>query len=343
VLSGASAARERCSAALPTLAVVVPRCTSRTVIRHRSRRRRPDLFLAAGRVTETTESLLAAVRRRGLAAEWLPPQTIPLRLKPGDAVLSRFDVRPSLDGVEPALWELSRAQRAGVVVLNDTSALLRSHDKLATALALADAGVPHPRTAQVGEPGQEPPLRLPVVLKPRFGSWGQDVFRCRARAEYDRVLRAIQNRSWYRTQGVLVQELIPPRGYDLRVLVACGRAIGAVERHCAPGEWRTNVALGARRRRANPSQQALRLAVRAASAVNGDLVGIDLLPDPQGDYTVLEVNGAVEFTSEYALDGGDVFEDVADTLASAVCPSQRAVAVAIPSRRPALSGAVGQG
>jgi glutathione synthase/RimK-type ligase-like ATP-grasp enzyme len=47
--------------------------------------------------------------------------------------------------------------------------------------------------------------------------------------------------------------------------------------------------------------------VKAAAAVNGDLVGVDLLPAEDG-WRVIEINGAVDFTDEYALDGRDVFE-----------------------------------
>jgi glutathione synthase/RimK-type ligase-like ATP-grasp enzyme len=46
--------------------------------------------------------------------------------------------------------------------------------------------------------------------------------------------------------------------------------------------------------------------VRAAAAVGGDLVGVDLLPDERG-WRVIEINGAVEFTDDYALNGRDVF------------------------------------
>jgi [lysine-biosynthesis-protein LysW]---L-2-aminoadipate ligase len=307
-------------------------------LRRRVGLRRPDLFLAAGRLTETNASLIQALATLDLDAAWLPPRDIPDRLTPGDHVLSRLDVRSTLDGVEDGIWELCRAERSGVTVLNGGSSMLRSHDKLATALALRSGGVRHPRTAHVSEHGQEPPLPFPVVLKPRFGSWGKDVVRCRTPEEYHGVLAELGTRPWFRTQGVLVQELVQPQGYDLRLIVAFGRVVGAVERHAKPGEWRTNVALGARRQPASPDGDAVELAVEAASAVGGDLVGIDLLPLAAGGYSVLEVNGAVDFTSEYSFDGRDVFADVADLLAAAVRPSAVAeAATGLASPEPSLS------
>ena len=49
-------------------------------------------------------------------------------------------------------------------------------------------------------------------------------------------------------------------------------------------------------------------------AVGTDLVGVDLLRRPDGTYTVLELNGAVEFTSEYSLSERDVYEETAEAL-----------------------------
>jgi hypothetical protein len=48
------------------------------------------------------------------------------------------------------------------------------------------------------------------------------------------------------------------------------------------------------------------LAVRAAATVGGGLVGVDLIPEARG-WRVIEINGAVDFTDEYALDDRDVF------------------------------------
>ena len=48
------------------------------------------------------------------------------------------------------------------------------------------------------------------------------------------------------------------------------------------------------------------LALAAATALDADLVGVDLLPLPDGGFVVLEVNGAVDFGLDYSP-GGDVF------------------------------------
>jgi glutamate carboxypeptidase len=234
-------------------------------------------------------------------------------LQEGDTVLGRLDVLPTLDGVEPGLLELFRLERRGIHVLNPAPALVAAHDKLVTARLLARAGIPHPRTEHL-RPGRGlPDLGLPVVIKPRLGSWGVDVFRCETEAELEQALDDVCSRPWFQRYGALVQELVPPAGYDLRLLVACGSVIGAVRRVAAPGEWRTNVSLGGSRRSARPSANAAALGIAAAAAIGADLVGIDLLP--AGDsYTVIELNGAVDFDLSYSLPGRDVLRDAARSL-----------------------------
>ena len=87
-----------------------------------------------------------------------------------------------LDGIETGTEELERLTTAGVHVLNPPSALVAAHDKLLTARALRRAGLPHPRTWLIAEGAPSPAPELPVVLKPRFGSWGRDVALCRTPA-----------------------------------------------------------------------------------------------------------------------------------------------------------------
>jgi glutathione synthase/RimK-type ligase-like ATP-grasp enzyme len=102
--------------------------------------------------------------------------------------------------------------------------------------------------------------------------------------------------------------------YDLRILVAAGEIVGAVKRVAAPGDWRTNIALGGSRMAAVPPPHACLIALGAAAALGADFVGVDLLPSADGGWVVLELNGAVDFTPEYSLSGESVFERVVQAL-----------------------------
>lgn len=260
-----------------------------------------------------TNLALAAAASPGVELELMrPPETL-VRLRPGDVALGRLDVLPSLDGVEPGAWVLGELRRRGVAVLNDGIALANCHDKLATARMLESAGLPHPRTSYLAHGFPLPDLTPPIVIKPRLGSWGCHVTACRTGGELADCLSRFRSRLWFLAAGAVAQELVPSPGYDLRVLVAAGQVLGAVRRVAAPGEWRTNVSLGGHREPVAPPRDAAELALAAADALGGDLVGIDLLPVGDG-WTILEVNGAVDFTCEYRP-GDDVFAAVADALA----------------------------
>jgi RimK family alpha-L-glutamate ligase len=233
---------------------------------------------------------------------------------PYDVTVGRFDVRATLDGVQPGLQVLVELERRGVRVLNGVEALMNAHDKLRTARLLAGADLPHPKTAHTTSLEQATEIAPPVVVKPRFGSWGIDVFRCETTGDdLTRVLAAVGSRPWFVRHGALVQELVPPTGYDVRIVVAAGEVVGAAERVARPGGWRTNVSLGGTRRPTRPSREACALAVTAATPIGADLVGVDLLP-ATGGYVVLELNGAVEFDRAYDLEDSNVFAATAAAL-----------------------------
>jgi len=270
----------------------------------------PGRALVVGSPSETNLALGNALAQRGFTSAIASPREA-VDAEQADLVLGRIDVLPTLDGVEPGLWVLSRLEQRGGIVLNSAASLLAAHDKLATAILLARAGVPHPRTSHLLAATLPRRLAPPYVVKPRFGSWGQDVFRCESKPELLELLGELAQRSWFRKHGALVQELLPGEGCDLRVVIAGGSVVGAVARVASAGEWRTNVALGATRLEASPSEEIAALALRAVRALGLDLAGVDILLDGNSRPVVLEVNGCVDFNEQY---GPDVFATAARAL-----------------------------
>jgi RimK family alpha-L-glutamate ligase len=271
---------------------------------------------------------LVARSWNGIAAELMSPRQALLTLGRGDVALGRLDVSEELDGPEEGLWALDRLADGGVEVLNGSKALLSAHDKLLTARLLRGAALPHPRTVLVRRRHERPDIDFPAVLKPRFGSWGRDVLLCHDRAELERSLETLAFRPWFRQTGALAQELIRPLGYDLRIIVARGKVVGAAKRLAPPGEWRTNVALGASAVGAVPPPVATDLALAAVTAAGLDLAGVDLMPTGPGGFCVMELNGAVDFRDLYSFPGRNAFADTMAALADAATePSVEAVAI----------------
>ena len=275
--------------------------------------------------------LVAAWEAAGIDAALIAPQEALSELTVGDVAIGRLDVLQTLDGVEPGLEELDRLETQGVIVLNRSAALLAAHDKLLTDLCLARAEIRRPPATHAVNAEELRRLPLPLVVKPRFGSWGRDVFRCRNLDELEACLAEIAGRRWFQKNGAVAQELMPSPGFDLRVVVAGGQVVGAAERVARAGEWRTNVSLGGSLRPAHLPTEARELAVAAAAALDADLIGVDLLPVPDG-YTVIEMNGAIEFDGRYSLPGAVIYATIADALA--LVPADPVALGKQPSSRP---------
>lgn len=174
----------------------------------------------------------------------ITPGVAVVRLAAGDHALNRIDVSPALDGVQPGLAAVDRLVAKGVRVLNAPAALLATHDKLETARLLARAGLPQPQTAFVPPDATDVDLPTPLVLKPRYRSWGLGVARCTTPDEVRVTLARVRSRPWFRRHGAIAQVFVP-HSSDIRLVIAGHRLVGAVERAPRDGEWRTTSASAA--------------------------------------------------------------------------------------------------
>ncbi|GAA4294200.1 [lysine-biosynthesis-protein LysW]--L-2-aminoadipate ligase [Actinomadura luteofluorescens] len=205
----------------------------------------------------------------------------------------------------------------GVPAVNRSEVIAVCGDKLRTSLELERAGVPAPRTAVALTPdeGAEAAERLgfPVVIKPLTGSWGRLAAAVRDREAAQTVLEHRAALPSPLQHIVYLQELVDKPGRDIRVIVAGEAVVGATYRY-ADG-WRTNAARGARSEPCPLTPELVEPALRAARAVGGGILGVDLIEGPEGPL-VLEVNHTVEFRGFQDAHGEDV--DVADAIVSHV-------------------------
>jgi ribosomal protein S6--L-glutamate ligase len=109
----------------------------------------------------------------------------------------------------------------------------------------------------------------------------------------------------------LLQEFVPHPGWDVRVLIV-GQRVFSMRRRAAPGDWRTNVALGGTPEPFAPPADWVDLAIRAAQCLETEVAGVDLLPTADGRVLVLEVNGVPGWRALEATTGDDVTTAVAD-------------------------------
>jgi ribosomal protein S6--L-glutamate ligase len=206
-----------------------------------------------------------------------------------DRVVVRTMPPGSLEQVVFRMDLLHRLQARGLPVLNSAAALETCVDKYLASARLETAGlrVPPTMVCQHADAALEAFQSLggDVVVKPLFGSEGRGMVRLTDADLAWRTFRTLE-----RLQCVMyVQKFIAHAGWDLRVFILGGRVLAAMRRH-ARGDWRTNVAQGGQAEPVHPTHVEKDLALRAAAAVGATAAGVDLLPGPNGESYVLEVN-----------------------------------------------------
>jgi [lysine-biosynthesis-protein LysW]---L-2-aminoadipate ligase len=194
------------------------------------------------------------------------------------------------------------------------------NDKLLTTLALLRAGIPTPRAmvafdAPTTIRGIET-LGYPAVLKPTTGSWGRLLARINDRDAAEAVLEHQETLGSYQHHIHYVQEYIAKPSRDIRAFVVGDRTICAIYR--TSDHWVTNTARGAVASNCPVTPELDSLCVRAAQAVGGGILAIDVLEDPQRGLRVNEINATMEFRNSIAPTGVDIPQMMLDYVLSNV-------------------------
>jgi len=185
--------------------------------------------------------------------------------------------------------------------------------KFLTTQALIKTKVPTPKCYMAFTPESAlaamDELGFPCVIKPNTGSWGRLISKINDRDAAEAILEHKQILGSYHHSIFYIQEYVEKHGRDIRSFVVGDRCIAAVYRYSP--HWITNTARGGKTDNCPITDEVHDPSVRAAKAVGGGVVAIDLFETPAG-LSVNEVNYTMEFRNSITVTGVNIPAKVVD-------------------------------
>ena len=189
-------------------------------------------------------------------------------------------------------------------------------NKLITSIRLAENKIPTPKTqfAFSAESGLETIKNtgFPVVLKPVVGSWGRGIYPLRDLETANMIIEMREEDDSPLSRIYYIQEMVDRPSRDIRCIVIGDQVLTAIYRYSSQSEWRTNIALGGKVELAPITKEMEDLALRAAKAVGGGILGVDMMEDKNRGLVVHEVNNTVEFRGAASVSKADIPNQMID-------------------------------
>ncbi len=279
------------------------------------------LAILTSRIRVEERLLIDALRQRAIAFDIVDDGELLLDLSYPDERWREYDaVLCRSMSQSRGLAMLHVLEHWGVRVYNPATVTATCNDKLLTTLALLRAGIPTPHTmlafdSQVAIKGMDM-LGYPVVLKPTSGSWGRLLARINDHDAAEAVLEHRETLGSYQHHIHYIQEYIAKPQRDIRAFVVGERTICAIYR--TSEHWVTNTARGAVASNCPVTPELDSLCMRAAHAVGGGILAIDVLEDERRGLLVNEINATMEFRNSIAPTGIDIPNAMLDYVLSCV-------------------------
>ena len=272
----------------------------------------PRVGVLLSRVRVEEKLLLEAFAKRGIEPRLIDDRELVLALEQAPDLGVDIVVERCIQHSR-ALYALAVLDAWRVLSVNTFEVADVCGNKLLTSARLARDGVPSPRTRLAFTP--ESALRAveelgyPSVLKPLVGSWGRLLSKVNDRDAAEAILEHKDVLGTYIHSIYYVQEYVPKPDRDIRAFVVGDETIAAIYRYSE--HWITNTARGGRAERCEVTPELNDLCVRAARAVGGGVLAIDVLESPEG-MLVNEVNYTMEFRNSIDTTGVDIPARVVD-------------------------------
>jgi RimK family alpha-L-glutamate ligase len=208
---------------------------------------------------------------------------------------------------------LSALTEMGVEVINSVSAILLMRNKAETMRRLVSAGLPVPKTLiteSIDDAAKFVQTHFPCVLKPITGFGGLGVQLIERDFDLENIYDYLKFHSQMFGKGAyLLQEYIEGPGYDIRALVLDDEVIATMQRVGGEGIT-TNIHSGGVPR--TNTIDVTDLSIRAARSVKGRLVGVDIIPNADGELWILETNATPGWTGLQQVTKFDISQRIAD-------------------------------
>ena len=266
------------------------------------------LGVLCSRIRVEEKWIFEALERRGIPYDRIDDRTVGLNLSEPGKWLEYGAVLERSVSYKNGLYATQVLNAWGIPTVNMAHVAATCGDKLATSAALTAAGVPQPNVWLAFTP--ESALEMiesigyPVVLKPVIGSWGRLLAKINDREAAEAILEHKETLGSYQHSVFYIQEYIPKPGRDIRSFVIGDQTVCAIYRHSL--HWITNTARGGKADICPVTPEIHDISIRAAKAVGGGVVAIDILEDPQRGYLINEINHTMEFHSTVPLTGVDL-------------------------------------
>jgi [lysine-biosynthesis-protein LysW]--L-2-aminoadipate ligase len=266
------------------------------------------------RIRVEEKLLFEALERRGLQYDLIDDREVVLDM--GRQAFEYDVILERCINHSRALYALRILEDWGLRCVNSYAVADTCGNKLLTTSALLRAGVPSPRTLVAFTPQSAlraiEELGYPVVLKPAVGSWGRLLSKINDREAAEAVLEHKQVLGTYHHSIFYVQEYIDKPTRDIRAFVVAGETIAAIYRHSE--HWITNTARGGQASNCPITPELNDVCVRAARAVGGGVLAVDVLENGERGLLVNEVNYTMEFRNSIAPTGIDIPARIVDYL-----------------------------
>ncbi len=153
-------------------------------------------------------------------------------------------------------------------------------------------------------------LHFPIIVKTTDGSQGSGVFLCNSLEEIRNIFDSTQK------NFLLLQKYIQNDG-DIRVFVIGTNVIGAIKRSSSSTEeFKNNISLGGTAKLYQLSDNERELALNAASALQYEIAGVDLILEENERVKVMEVNRSPQFAGFMKTTGINIPEKMIEYLLS---------------------------